>query len=232
MSFENNTPHDPASDAAAYLLGAMEPSEAAGYLRHLAGCADCRDELTAFRPVADALPLAAPQYPPPDAVRRRVMRAVRAEPRFGKYGRRRRPWVNLATRAPGRVLAGAVAVLVVAAVIVVASLTAGSVRSRVLQARVVDSPGSAQLRIGGGHGELIVRHLPPAPAGRIYEVWLKRPNATPAPTRALFGVTAYGAADVGVPGNLHGVSEILVTQEPAGGSLVSTHRPVIIAPTS
>jgi Anti-sigma-K factor rskA/Putative zinc-finger len=232
MSFENNTPHDPASDAAAYLLGAMEPAEAARYLRHLAGCSDCRDELTAFRPVADALPLAAPQYPPPDAVRRRVLRAVHAEPRFGRYGRRRRTWADLTTRTPGRALAGAVAVALTVAVIVVASLSGGSIDSRVLQARVVDSSGVAQLRIDGGHGELIVRHLPPPPAGRIYEVWLKRPNTKPAPTSALFSVTANGAADVGVPGNLQGVSEILVTQEPAGGSLVSTHQPMIIAPTS
>ena len=34
---------------------------------------------------------------------------------------------------------------------------------------------------------------------------------------------------VDVPGDLRGVSQVLVTQEPAGGSRVSTHRPVIVA---
>jgi hypothetical protein len=34
-----------------------------------------------------------------------------------------------------------------------------------------------------------------------------------------------------VPGQVRGVSEILVTQEPVGGSLVSTHQPVIVART-
>ena len=90
-------------------------------------------------------------------------------------------------------------------------------------------PGSAQLRISGGRAELIVSRLPPPPAGRIYEVWVKRGRQSPAPTRALFSVTSSGAADVGVPGNLRGVNTIMVTQEPAGGSLVPTHPPVIVA---
>ena len=87
------------------------------------------------------------------------------------------------------------------------------------------SPGEAQLRISHNQAELVVSHLPPPPAGRIYEVWLKRGSTSPAPTSALFSVTADGAATVDVPGDLHGVSQVLVTQEPAGGSRVSTHSP-------
>jgi hypothetical protein len=83
--------------------------------------------------------------------------------------------------------------------------------------------------VAGGRAELIVRHLPPPPAGRIYEVWLKRAGQQPSPTSALFSVTTTGAGDVGVPGDLRGVSEVLVTQEPAGGSLVPTDGPVIVA---
>jgi anti-sigma-K factor RskA len=88
------------------------------------------------------------------------------------------------------------------------------------------------LRIDGGRAELIVHRLPAPAAGRIYEVWLKRPGGAPVPTRALFGVTAGGTADVGVPGELRGVSEVLVTQEPAGGSRVPTGPAVIVARTS
>ena len=68
--------------------------------------------------------------------------------------------------------------------------------------------------------------------GRIYEVWLKRPGAAPAPTTALFSVPAGGAADIGIPGALGGVSEVLVTEEPAGGSGAPTGPPVLVAPTS
>jgi hypothetical protein len=60
-------------------------------------------------------------------------------------------------------------------------------------------------------------------------VWLRHGSTAPAPTSALFSVTNGGAAKVDVPGDLRGVSQVLVTQEAAGGSRVSTHRPVIVA---
>ena len=85
------------------------------------------------------------------------------------------------------------------------------------------------VRVQGGRGELIIRRMPAAPAGKIYEVWLKGPGAQPAPTSALFDVTSAGSAAVDVPGHLRGVREILVTPEPRGGSVRPTHAPVIIA---
>ena len=85
------------------------------------------------------------------------------------------------------------------------------------------------MRVTGGSAELIVRHLRPPPPGHIYEVWLKRGAQAPSPTRALFSVTSSGAGDVGVPGNLRGVSAVLVTPEPDGGSRVPTHKPVVVA---
>ena len=54
----------------------------------------------------------------------------------------------------------------------------------------------------------------------------------PKPTDVLFTVTNGGEATVGVPGNLRGVSEILVTSEPRGGSKAPTRNPVIIASLS
>jgi anti-sigma-K factor RskA len=220
MNRDDRSCHDRADDAAAYAVGALESDEADEYRRHLAWCGTCREELAAFQRLADALPMAVPQYVPPPGLRRRVLRAVRPEPR----PRIRRAWAGLAAAA-----AVATAVVVVGAVLLSASR---SVSTRVLAARVVNSPGSAELRIGGGHAELIVRNLPRPAAGRIYEVWLKRGNQAPAPTTALFSVTAGGAADVGVPGGLDGVGEVLVTQEPAGGSRVPTSRAVIVAATS
>lgn len=232
------SPHSPClqdrDDAAVWVLGAMEPGEAAAYKRHLNECPTCRDEVDALQRVADVLPLAAPQYPASKDLRRRVVHALDAEPRPGELGpRRRRVRAALAMGRPRKALAlgAAGAAVLVAAAIVVGGVTGGGSSSRILQARVVHSPGTAQVRIGGGRAELIVRHLPPPPAGRIYEVWLTRAHRSPMPTRALFSVNASGAADVGVPGELTDAKEILVTQEPAGGSVVPTHPPVIIAPT-
>ncbi len=218
---------DPCGDAAAYLLGALEPSEAVRFRRHLEDCVVCRDELAALRAAVDVLPLSAPQHRAPRALRRRVMRSVRSQPAATPGGApRRRPSIQLGLRPA---LVGAVAAVVALAVVGGVELSSGGSGVRVVQASVTGVPGSAQLRILSGHAELIVSHLPPPPAGRIYEVWVKRVASPPSPTRVLFSVTTSGAADVGVPANLNGVSAIMVTPEPAGGSLVPTHPPVIVA---
>ena len=93
------------------------------------------------------------------------------------------------------------------------------------------SIGSAELQVSGGHGQLIVSKLPPPAQGRIYELWLQHGSSTPAPS-TLFSVNSHGTADVGVPGDLHGVSHILVTDEPAGGSASPTGKPLIVAALS
>jgi hypothetical protein len=85
------------------------------------------------------------------------------------------------------------------------------------------------VRVVSGRGELIVRHMPPPPGGKIYEVWLERDGRNPTPTSALFDVTSSGAGAVDIPGDLRGVREVLVTPEPRGGSLAPTHLPVIVA---
>jgi anti-sigma-K factor RskA len=209
-----------AGDAAAYVLGALEPGEAEAYRRHLSVCGTCRDEVAGLERVVDVLPIAVPQYRLPRSVRRRVVRTVRAESRH----KRRRPAFRPA-------LAGAFAIVLL---IVAAGTFAlgGGAGSKTIEASVQGSAAIAQLKINSGRGELVVRHLPPPPRGRIYEVWLQRRGAAPAPTSALFSVGAGGAADVGIPGTLNGVSTILVTDEPDGGSRVPTGPAVIVAPTS
>jgi anti-sigma factor RsiW len=212
-------------DAAAYVLGALDPDEAEAFRRHLEHCAVCRDEVGSFRHVADALSMAAPQYPVPRGLRRRVLGAARREPPpTPGTTRTRAAWWRVAPPIP--VLAGGVTAVVVAVVVAVLVASGGSTSTRVIQA----STGNAELRIAGGRGELIVRALPQPPAGQIYEVWLARPDHPLAPTSALFGVTTAGQAYVGIPGDLNGVSEVLVTPEPAGGTKAPTHSPVIVAP--
>jgi anti-sigma factor RsiW len=219
---------DCGGEVAAYALGALEPHEADAFREHLTTCVVCRDELAAFQNVVDALPMAAPQQPVPRGLRRRVRGAIHAEPKAAPNSVRRRAVAGGLVRRPA--LVGSV--LLVAALATAGGLelaSGGSGGAKVIQARVTGSPGSAELRVAGGRAELIVRHLPQPPAGHVYEVWLKRSGQTPSPTSALFSVTRTGAGDVGVPGDLQGVSEVLVTPEPAGGSLAPTHSPVIVA---
>ncbi len=124
------------------------------------------------------------------------------------------------------------AVLVIAVALSVTLLSGGSGSVRQLQARVQHSSGRAELELRRGRGKLLVRGFPPPAPGHVYEVWLQRSDGRPAPTQTLFTVTGRGSADVGLPESLRGVRRILVTQEPAGGSVVSTHAPLIVAPVT
>jgi anti-sigma-K factor RskA len=209
-------------NAAAYVLGALEPTEAEAFRAHIEECAACRDEVAAYEGVTSALPTAGGPYQVPRGLRRRVMREVRATPKAAPS--RGTAAVRVPTRFP-LAWAGGLAAAAAAAIVAVVLASSGSSGTRVIQASV----GSAQLRVAGGRGDLVVHHLAPLPAGRIYEMWVQRGNAAPTPTGTLFSTRANGTANVGVPGSLHGISAVMVTQERAGGSPVPTSAPVIVA---
>lgn len=223
MSVENG--HACGGDAAAYVLGALEPAEADAFRRHIAECAACREEVAAYERVTRELPAETEHYEVPRDLRKRVMREVRATPKATGAT----PPVLRAPRLSQTltVWAGALAVVLVAVVVAVALTSGGSGGSatRTIEA----SAGNAELRVSGGHADLIVRRLPQLPAGRIYQMWVQRGNGSPAPTGTLFDVSAGGSAAVGVPGSLDGVSAVLVTQEPAGGTPAPTSAPLIVA---
>lgn len=220
-------------DVAAYALGALDPVEAEAFRAHLETCSVCRDELAAFQHVVDVLPLSATRHRTPRRLRRRVLDAVGSEPKLDFRSERRRRSMSLpllgrlSTARPALAL-GAVVAVAALAVGAIELGTSGPVSSRVYAAQVT-GPGSAHIVLTGSHAQLIVHHLAPPPAGKIYEVWLGRPHRAPQPTSALFSVTAGGDGDVAVPGNLRGVHLVMVTPEPAGGSRVPTGAPVIQA---
>ena len=228
--------HDCGTDAAAYVLGALEPAEAEAFSRHLDTCVVCRDEVAAFQHTASALAMTPPQHRAPRGLKRRVMRAVResdADAQAQAQGApARRPQRfgsgSFVARPAVAGLAALAVVVVVIGVIIVGSN--GSSGTRTITAAVTGSPGTAQLSVSGGHGQLVMRNFPQPATGHIYELWELRSGAkAPQPTGTLFSVNSSGAGNVGVPGGLHGVSKVLVTQEPAGGSLAPTTAPVIVA---
>jgi hypothetical protein len=220
--------HDCGGDSAAYALGALNPAEAEAFRAHLDTCIVCRDELAAFQQVVGVLPMSAPQHRAPRALRRSVMRGVRQEPKpdLQTVRPRPRPWLSWSLAPRPAAALGLLLVVVVAGVGGLELASPGAPGTRVIRASV----GQAELRLTGDRGELIVQRLPAPAPGRIYEVWLQRGPHTLSPTKALFSVTAAGTGDVDVPGSLRGVREVLVTQEPAGGSRSPTRAPVIVAP--
>jgi anti-sigma-K factor RskA len=220
-------------DVAAYALGALEPAEAEAFARHLQTCAVCRDELEAFQQVVDLLPMTAPAFKASPRLRRRLRRAIADEPHpatdaASEARPPRRGWRPEWLPRPVLGVAAGLAVIAIALVIV---LSGGGSSTRVVQAQVTGH-GRASLKISGHRGELIVQHFASPPSGKIYEVWLVRGKRAPQPTSALFDVNARGNGVVDVPGSLKGVSQVLVTPEPAGGSKVPTHVPVIAATLS
>jgi anti-sigma-K factor RskA len=228
---------DCGADAAAFVLGALEHDEAEAFRKHMATCVVCREEVSAFREVTDALPLVAPPQPVPSGLKRRVMASVRAEPHGSADAKpltRARPLRSpigfFATMpAPVLALSAVAAVVVIAAAGVVLFSSGGSSATRVYSAQVSWN-GNAQLRVSGNRGELVVRGMPAPPPNKVYEVWvLKRGSSAPSPTTALFSPTSSGAGSVDVPGNVNEISAVMVTPEPDGGSPAPTHPPVLQA---
>ncbi len=222
---------DHGGDVAAYALGAMEPAEAEAFAHHLQTCVACRDELAAVQLVVNSLSLSAPAHPAPASLRRRVLKEVTDGQAAADDDRpAARSAAGTRWRWP-RLLAGVAGAVAVAAVVfAIVSLTSSTVAgTRVIEAKVT-GPGFVHLRVNRDRGTLVVRGFASPPKGKIYEVWTERGKAAPAPTTALFDVTHNGNGDVEVPGSLRGVSAVLVTPEPAGGSQKPTHSPVIIAP--
>jgi hypothetical protein len=228
-------------NCAAYVLRALEEPEADAHREHLAGCPTCEVEVHQLQGVVDALAVAVPPVSVPGGLRTRVMASVEEEaeqlhaasgddtraaavwrPRRGsrpRWGRRLLPAVAVVAALGAGLVVGAVALN-----------TGSSEQTEVIRAVVVGSGhrATAELRKVGSQVELVVVGLPAPPPGRIYEVWLEHGAAAPEPTDALFSVTKGGNGAVGVPGDLRGVSKVLVTDEPLGGSLKPTRAPVIV----
>jgi anti-sigma-K factor RskA len=215
-------------DASAYVLGALEQDEHERFREHLASCARCRAEVAELQPVADELPASVAAMTAPKEMRARILATVRAEAEVlgaAGAGADRAPKRTLAGRMPRFAFAGAgVALAALVAVLIAVSL--GSSSHSLTTTGSAPAGATASLRQRDGHAELIVRRMPQPALGRIYEVWLKRGTGEPKPTNALFSVTNGGSGAVDVP-NLHGIKEVLVTSEPAGGSLHPTSAPVI-----
>ncbi len=233
-----------AGDAAAYVLGALEPDEVESFRGHLASCAICRDEVAALQVVADMLPSAVSQTAAPRGLRKRVLSTVYDEAQLFESAttRRSRSPAGGGSRTKARWspflrpvnLLGAAGLLAVG-VLVGASGISGigpsGTGTRVIQATVATSSTAlttAELRLHGGRAELVVAGMAPPPTGQVYEVWLQRGARTDR-TNALFVPTTNGSANVDVPGNLKGVSTVMVTAERSGGSDHPTSVPVIRA---
>jgi hypothetical protein len=225
-------------DIGAYLLGALTDLERQAFERHVAGCAECRDELERLRPAADALPRSVEQVEPPPALKTSLMEVVEREARERSGAPAARQRERRRLRLPS--LGGFRPVLVAAALALglvagfgVAQLggddDARTVAATVDQGRLPDASGSLRIQGDGEDGAILtVQGMPPAGRARVYQAWVQRDGMVrPQPT---FEVRPDGGGAVAVPDDLSGADAILVTREARGGARAPSEQPVIEVP--
>ena len=225
----------------AYMLGALTDLERQAFERHMAGCAECRDEIEQLRPAADALPRSVEQIEPPPALKAALMEVVESE-----AGERSDAPVPAPARAPGPSLgerlrrglfpvrpvlvAGALALGVVAG-FGVAQLggteDSRTVTAAVDQARVPSASARLQIQGDGEDGAILrVQGMPALETDQVYQAWVQRDGTiVPQPT---FEVGADGGGAVAVPDDVSGAKAVMVTREPRGGSRAPSEEPILV----
>jgi len=224
-------------DVGAYLLGALSELEARAFERHTAVCPECRDELDALRPAAEAMARSPDQFEAPTSLKRSLMATVKAEARdrAGTRGPAAGRWLSRLV-APSPRLAWVATALVIVGVglgVGIDTLTRGGAGEHVVAARVDSAAlpgGSARLVVRDGRPTTLrVSGLPVLHGGRVYEVWIDHGGAV-RPAGALFEVHSDGRGAAAIPGAASG-DRVLVTRERAGGAPRPTEAPVISAST-
>jgi anti-sigma-K factor RskA len=236
--------HDSWSDdLAAYMLGALEPEEAAALERHAEDCEHCRSEMRWLTVAVDALPEAVERTEPPPQLREALMAEIRAEARaagvksapaeagilhrvgswFGGRGSGSHTWHRVA----------GLAVLLLAVVALGGyelgsgggSEGGGSVSTFVSG----KTPGvTAEVVREDDGGEVKLADVKRLPQDRVLEAWVRRDGEVE-PVEALFVPDGKGHASTTL-GDMRGVDLVMVTTEPTGGSEAPTSAPIATVP--
>ncbi len=233
------TEHRRTELAAPYALGSLDPQERAEFERHLETCASCRAEVQSFREVSGLLALGVAHATPPAELRARVLRR----------GRRARPAILPWAAAAAVVLAmlggfGYWRVANEARVLrtrldvtqsqldstkyVVAALLDSSVAITDLAA--TGKAPSMRLYWNRARHIVVVAafDLPPAPAGRTYQLWAIEKGRAPVSV-GTFNSAPSGRTVVTLQMPAGVQPEVsAVTEEPAGGSPQPTQQPFLI----
>ncbi len=221
-----------AESVGAYALGALPELEAQVFERHLMRCELCQEELRRLTEAVEALPRSVPAQEPPPSLKANLMEQVRAEATPSSGPARERWRFSLPRLRPA--MAWAAAALLIAGVLAgygVSQLGGDGDGGRTLQAQVDMQrlpDGSATLSVPEDDGEgsvLRVEGLPDPGRERVYQVWVERGGEVE--SASIFDVDESGAGAAVVPEAIDGVSAVMVTREPRGGSIEPTESPVL-----
>lgn len=219
-----------------YALGALDPAEQSDLERHLEGCAECRAELAWLEPAGVVLAADIEQVEPAPDLRSRVMAAVDEEmavserpatvPAPGK--KRSSPgsgWLSGLLRPA--VLGAAAAALFVGVALGLAlnddRAPTGPQRQVVTGQSTIGA--DAVMVASEGTGTLKMTGLRQPSEDEVYQAWIQRGQSV-IPTDSLFVPDRRGSATASFP-DLTGVTAVMVSLEPRGGSRQPTTAPVI-----
>jgi anti-sigma-K factor RskA len=220
--------HERRSDEiAAFLLGALEPGEAAELERHLAGCEECRTELEWLRPAVQLLPESVQRVEAPPQLRGRLMEQVRAEAGSAAPApQRSRRW-SIGSWGL-RPVAGLAALVLVVAAVAAYAISSGDSDGGGNTTTVVEghSPGVvAEVVRDGGSGTLHLANLHQLPSDKVLQAWVEREGRVVS-AKTLFVPNQDGTASATID-DMAGVKTVMVTAEPRGGSVQPTSKPIV-----
>jgi len=218
-------------DLAAYILGALDPGEAAEFERHLEGCDRCQGEMRWFEPAAQSLPESVERQEPPPRLRAALMAEVRADVEEKAEGAERRGlpgWLRGGFKTRGlRIATGfAVVAFAVAAVAGYEIGKGGSEDEGKATTLVTREHGvTVKMVAEGDGGTLHLSNLHQLPPDKVLEAWVRREGTVEA-VPALLVPDRKGQAETTIA-DMSGVDTVMVTEEPQGGSEEPTGETVI-----
>lgn len=217
--------HERRSDEiAAFLLGALEPGEAAELERHLVGCEECRTELEWLRPAVQLLPESVQLVEPPQELRGRLMEQVRSEAEAPAPHRSRRWSIGGWSLRPVAGLAALVLIVAAVAAYAIGSGDSGSGNTTTVVKG--HSPGVvAEVVRDGGSGTLHLANLHQLPSDKVLQAWVERDGRVVS-AKTLFVPNQDGTASATID-DMEGVKTVMVTAEPRGGSVQPTSAPIV-----
>jgi anti-sigma-K factor RskA len=209
-------------DLAAYMLGALEPGEAAGFERHLEDCERCQNDLRWFEPAVHSLPESVERQEPPPRLRAALMAEVRADVPPESRPVKRRSWSWFSRPA----MAFAVLILAVA---VVAGYEIGKGGSGDSGSPTVLSTNQHGIEVKmvqeGDGGTLHLAHVHQLPPDKVLEAWVRREGTVEA-VPALLVPDRKGQAETTIS-DMSGIDTVMVTEEPQGGSEEPTSPAIV-----
>lgn len=209
-------------DLAAYMLGALEPREAAELERHLEGCERCREEMRWLEPAVHSLPESVERQEPSRQLRQSLMAEVRADARPAERPERVRSRRWLLKPAVGFAVAALLVAGVVGYEVGRDGGDAGGGASTVV--REINGMTVKMIQEGEG-GRLELAGVPQPPEDKVFEAWVERDGEVEA-VPALIVPDRHGHAETTIA-DMEGVETVMVTVEPRGGSEVPTGKTVM-----